>query len=149
MNIKPKESTSYDIAVLDWATKRVTNLTREMSKAHSWASVAWSPDGKTIYSNRYDISLTDSDVYAVNVASGQVTNLTAHQGNVLNFASSLSPDGKTLLITSNERGGFQNVALFELATGKRTWVTDTQWEASSGDFSTNGKLFSYTLNSMV
>ena len=147
LNIKPSESTSYDLAVLDWATRRVTNLTREMSKAHSWAAVAWSPDGKTIYSNRYDISFTDADVYAVDVASGKVTNLTPHQGKVLNFASSLSPDGKTLLITSDARGGFQNVALLELATGKRTWVTDTQWEAAAGDFSANGKLFSYTLNS--
>jgi dipeptidyl aminopeptidase/acylaminoacyl peptidase len=147
LNIKPREGTSYDIAVLDWATRRVTNLTREISKAHSWASVAWSPDLKTIYANRYDVSFTDADVYAVDVASGKVTDLTPHQGKVLNFASSLSPDGKTLLITSNERGGFQNVALLDISTGKRRWVTDTQWEASAGDFSPNGRQFSYTLNS--
>ena len=68
LNIKPKEGTSYDIAALDWATRRVTNLTHEKSKSHSWASIAWNPNGKTIYSNRYDASYTDADVYAVDVA---------------------------------------------------------------------------------
>jgi len=147
LNIKAKDGTSYDIAVLDWGTRRVRNLTRESSNAHSWASVAWSRDGKTLYANRYDISFTDADVYAVDVANGKVTNLTPHQGKVLNFAAALSPDGKTLLITSNARGGFQNVALLDVATGKRRWVTDTQWEAAAGDFSATGKQFSYTLNS--
>jgi len=51
-----------------------------------------------------------------------------------------------LLLTSNERGGFNNVALLELATGKRRWATDTKWEAAAGDFSPDGKSFTYTLN---
>ena len=147
LNIKPKDGTSYDVAILDWETRRVTNLTRETSHEQSWASVAWSSDGRTVYANRYDISFTDADVYRVDVPSGKVTNLTPHKGKVLNIASSLSPDGKTLLMTSNEKGGFQNIALLDVATGKRTWVTDTQWEASSGDFAPDGKSFSYTLNS--
>jgi Tol biopolymer transport system component len=108
--------------------------------------VAWSPDGKTLYANRSDVSFTDSDVYAVDVASGKTTNLTPHQGNVLFFASSLSPDGTTLLVTSNQKGGYQNVALLDVATKKLDWVTDTQWEARSGDFSPNRETFTYTLN---
>jgi dipeptidyl aminopeptidase/acylaminoacyl peptidase len=36
--------------------------------------------------------------------------------------------------------------LLDLATRKLTWVTDTKWEANSGDFSPNGKSFTYTLN---
>jgi dipeptidyl aminopeptidase/acylaminoacyl peptidase len=147
LNIKPQYGTSYDIAIVDWATRGVRNLTHEQSRAHSWASVAWSPDGKTLYSNRYDISFTDADVYAVDVESGKVTNLTPHQGKQINVASSLSPDGKTILVTSNEKGGYQNVALLDVATGKRRWVTNTQWEATAGDFSATGKQFSYTLNS--
>jgi Tol biopolymer transport system component len=80
------------------------------------------------------------------VANGQTTNLTPHQGNVFFSASSLSPDGKTLLVTSNQKGGYQNVALLNVATRKLSWVTDTQWEASSGDFSHDGNWFTYTIN---
>src|SRR5262249_50740119 len=89
---------------------------------------------------------TDSDVYAVDVASGKTKNLTAHHGKVFNDASSLSADGKTLLLTSNQKGGFFNVLLLDVASGKRTWVTDIRWEAMSGDFSPDGRSFTYTLN---
>ena len=146
LNYKPREGTVYDLALLDWATHKVGKLTHEASPNHNWNSVAWSPDGKTLYANRFEISFTDADVYAVDVASGHTSNLTSHQGKVLNFASSLSPDGKALLITSNSKGGYQNVAVLDISTRKVTWVTDTKWEANSGDFSPTGRSFTYTLN---
>jgi len=146
LNYKPKEGTVYDLALLDWATHQVRKLTHEETPNHSWNSVAWSPDGRTLYANRFEVSFTDADVYAVDVATGKTTNLTPHEGKVLNFSSSLSPDGKALLVTSNEKGGYQNVALLDIATKKRTWVTDTRWEANSGDFSPSGESFTYTLN---
>jgi dipeptidyl aminopeptidase/acylaminoacyl peptidase len=146
LNYKPKQATAYDIALMDWATRKVTQLTHESSPNHSWGSVAWSPDGKTLYANRIEVSFTDSDVYAVDVASGKATNLTPHEGQVLYTASSLSGDGKTLLVTSNQKGGYQNVALLDVVGKKLTWVTDTKWEAGSGDFSPDGKRFTYIIN---
>lgn len=146
LNYKPKDGTVYDLALLDWTTHKVSKLTHEETPNHSWNSVAWSPDGRTLYANRVEVSFTDSDVYAVDVTSGKTTNLTPHQGKVLNLASSLSPDGKTLLITCNQKGGYQNVALLDIAGKKLTWVTDTKWEAGSGDFSPTGKSFTYTIN---
>jgi dipeptidyl aminopeptidase/acylaminoacyl peptidase len=146
LNIKDKTATSYDLATLDFATRQVKNLTHEQDPNRSWASVAWSPDGRTLYATRYEISFQDSDVYAVDVATGKQTNLTPHRGKVLTFASSLSPDGKTLLVTSNEHGGYQNVALLDIATHRLRWATDTQWEASANDFSSDGGSFTYTLN---
>ena len=146
VNYKRRDGTVYDLALLEWATHKVSKVTHEASPDHSWNSVAWSPDGKILYANRFEISFTDADVYAVDVRSGKTTNLTAHQGKVLNSASSLSPDGKTLLITSDRKGGYQNVALLDIPTSKVTWVTDTKWEANSGDFSPTGKSFTYTLN---
>jgi dipeptidyl aminopeptidase/acylaminoacyl peptidase len=146
LNYKPKEGTKYDIALLDWASRSVKKLTNESTPNHSWYSAAWSPDSKTVYANRVEVSFTDSDVYAIDVTTGKTTNLTAHTGNVLNFASSISPDGKTLLMTSNQKGGYQNVALLDVASHKLTWATDTKWEAGSGDFAPDGKSYTYTLN---
>jgi dipeptidyl aminopeptidase/acylaminoacyl peptidase len=146
LNYKPKESSTYDLALLDFASRKVHKLTHEASTSHGWTSVAWSPDGKTLYANRSRLNLMDVDVYAVAVASGSNVNLTPHRGDIIYAASSLSPDGKTLLITSNELGGNSNVALLDVATRKRTWVTSTHWEAESGEFSPTGKSFTYTLN---
>jgi dipeptidyl aminopeptidase/acylaminoacyl peptidase len=146
LNIKPRAARSYDLALLDFRTRKVRYLTHEPSANRSWSVVAWSPDGRTLYANRYDISFTDTDIYAVDVATGKASNLTAHSGQQVVQASSLSPDGRTLLITSNQKGGFFNVALLDIASGKRTWVTDTHWEAQSADYSPDGRSFTYLLN---
>jgi dipeptidyl aminopeptidase/acylaminoacyl peptidase len=150
LNHKPKEATVYNIAILDWSTRKVTLLTHESTPNHLWRSVAWSPDGKTLYANRLEVSFIDADVYAIDVASGKTTNLTEHTGQSLNTASSLSRDGKTLLITSDQKGGYQNVALLDLAekdaAKKLRWITDTRWEASAGEFSPDGNHFTYAIN---
>jgi dipeptidyl aminopeptidase/acylaminoacyl peptidase len=146
LTYKPKDGRVNDLALLDWSSRKVTTLTHEATLNHEWGSVAWSPDGKTLYANRGEVTFTDADVYAIDVATGATTNLTPHTGNVINSATSLSPDGKTLLIASNQKGGYMNVALLDVATKQMTWVTDTKWEVSPGDFSPTGKSFTYVLN---
>jgi dipeptidyl aminopeptidase/acylaminoacyl peptidase len=146
LSYRPKESSHVDIALLDWKTKKVRKLTNEQTKNREWYGAIWSPDGKTIYSTRANAGGTDSDVYAVEVATGQLENLTPHSGDVLYSVSSVSPDGRTLLITSNEKNGYSNAALLDLGSKKRIWVTDTKWEAEAGEFSPDGKTFTYTVN---
>ncbi len=110
LDYKLKQAASYDLALLDFATRKVRKLTHEASRNHNWNAVAWSPDGKTLYANRTDAGFTDGGVYAVDVAAGSMVDLTPHRGATLYLASSLSPDGRMLLITSNERGGNENSA---------------------------------------
>ncbi|HEY6270759.1 MAG TPA: S9 family peptidase [Terriglobales bacterium] len=146
VSYRPKTSSTTDIALLDWKTKTARKLTDEQSKNHEWSSGIWSRDGKTIYADRANAGGTDSDVYRIDVTTSKLENLTPHQGDVTYAVSSVSPDGRTLLITSNEKGGYDNVALLDVASKKRTWVTDLKWEASSGSFAPDGKSFTYILN---
>ncbi len=146
INWKPKVASSTDIAVLDWKTGAVRNLTNEKSKDHSWFASTWSRDDRYIYATRFLVSFTDSDIYRIDVQTGTMENLTPHQGQIVYEASSASPDGRTLLISENAKGGFSNVALLDIATKKITPVTDTEWEASSRDFSPDGKSFTYVIN---
>jgi len=147
LGYKPKDSPVYDIAVMDWTSKVVRKLTNEETKNHAWTAVAWSPDDKTLFATRNEISgESESDVYAIDVARGKAENLTAHDGKVLFHATSLSPDGKTLLITSNQKNGFNNVALLDVASKRLTWSTNTKWDASAGNFSPDGNSFTYLIN---
>jgi dipeptidyl aminopeptidase/acylaminoacyl peptidase len=146
ISYRPKTASAIDIAILDWKTKKVRNLTNEQDKNRLWYSALWSADGKTIYAGRANVGGTDSDVYRIDVATGKLENLTPHQADILYVPSSVSPDERSLLITSDEKGGFQNVALVDIASKQRAWVTDLKWEASAGDFSPDGKTFTYTVN---
>ena len=146
LSYRPKDSSNIDIALLDWKTKKVRKLTNEQTKNRGWFGPIWSHDGKTIYATRANLGFTDSDVYRIDVTSAKLENLTPHEGDVLYGVSDVSPEGSTLLVTSNEKGGYDNVALLDVASKKRTWVTDTKWEASSGEFSPGGKNFYYTVN---
>ncbi len=135
---KEKQGSSVNLALMDWNTHQVRLLTHEKDPKRSWEIVAWSPDGKTLYANRGDLH-EDTSAWSVDVATGAARELTPHTGNMLIGASSLSPDGKTLLIGSNEKGGYGNVALLDLATLQKKWITDTQWDAEPGSFSPVGR----------
>jgi len=145
-SIKPKTSPSFDIALLDWHTHEVRNLTREQSRNHMWGIVAWSPDGRSLYANRANAAHTDSDIYRIDLESGALQNLTPHTGDILYRASSVSADGRTLAISSNEKGGYSNVALLDVASKKLAWVTDLKWDAEPGDFAPRGGRFTYVVN---
>jgi dipeptidyl aminopeptidase/acylaminoacyl peptidase len=146
LGYKSKEGTQYDIALLDWNTRKVHKLTHEQQPGYSWNVVAWSSDDKTIYADRVNPPFTDADVYRIDVATGKLENLTAHQGTIRYLASSLSPDGGTILLSSDANGGYMNIALLDVSTKKVTWVTDLKWEAFSGNFSPDGKSYTYTVN---
>jgi len=143
---KPRRASSYDLAVIDVATHTLRKLTEEKDPQRNWDVVAFSPDGRTLYANRVSVGFDDADVYAVDVATGKQTNLTPHSGKELDLAASAAPDGKTILMTSNQKGGFLNLALLEVATKRRSWVTETQWEVSPGAFSPDGSHFTYAIN---
>jgi dipeptidyl aminopeptidase/acylaminoacyl peptidase len=143
---KPKDGSQYDVALLDWRTRKVQVLTHEQQPGYSWSVVAWSSDDKTIYANRRNPPYTDADVYRIDVATGKTENLTSHQGTTRYLVASLSPDGKTLLLSADAKGGYINVASLDVATRKITWVTDLKWEAYAGNFSPDSKRYSYTVN---
>lgn len=143
---KPKTSPVSDIALLDWNSRQVHKLTNEQTKDHLWQLDTWTHDGKYIIASRVNAGFDDSSVYRIDVTSGQAEELTPHQGKVLFFPGGVSPNGKTVLITSNQKGGYQNVALLDVASKQLKWITDTQWEAQAGEFSPDGKLATWVLN---
>ena len=146
ISYKKKTEPVTDVAVMDWNTRAVRNLTNETTPDHLWSGHVWSPDGKAVYATRINAGFTDASVYRIDAASGQKEELTRHEGQSRTSVSAISPDGKTLLVTADRPGGYPNVGLLDAATKKLTWVTDLKWEADAGEFSPDGKRFTYVVN---
>jgi dipeptidyl aminopeptidase/acylaminoacyl peptidase len=130
---------------MQWPSGVIRQLTHETDPKARWSEDAWSPDNRFIYATRA-IGIDDSDIYRVDVATGKAEKLLQHTGKQLVSISSVSRDGRTLLITSDVKGGYENVALLSLSTRKLRWLTDTQWSADGQAFTPDGRSAIYTLN---
>ena len=96
---------------MDVATRHVRHLTKNTPKELSNAIPIFSRDGKFIVYTQSHATGKDSNVFVLDLASGQSTNLTPHEGQNNYFAADISPDGKTVLITSDAHNGYDNVGL--------------------------------------
>jgi dipeptidyl aminopeptidase/acylaminoacyl peptidase len=146
MDYKPKTSPTTDTALMDRKTHSVRNLTNEQAKDHGWQAVDWSSDGRYLIADRRNAASSDSSVFRIEVTTGKSEELTPHSGNVLYIGSAISPDGKSVLLSSTEKGGYSNIAILDIASKKLKWITDMQWEAHAAGFSPDGKFAAYVVN---
>ena len=144
--VKPKTSSVFEIDVYDTVMRDVKHLTAGTAKDRMNVAPIWSADGKFIVYTQVQSKETDSNVFLVDVSSAQSTLLTPHEGERTYSASDVSPNGKTVLITSNASNGYDNVGLLDVASKKIRWVTQDKWETSAQNFSPDGKLLTYTSN---
>ena len=145
-SVKPKQSPNYEIDIIEIQTKKVTHLTSNTPAQLSNFNPIWSRDGKWIVFTQQNAAGKDANIFIANSAGGRATNLTPHEGERNFLATDISPDGKTVLITSNAGNGYQNVGLLDVATKKITWLTEDKWEVTSGKFSPDGKRLTWTAN---
>src|SRR5579871_352881 len=144
--VKPKNASGHEIDFIDVNSKKVTHLTSNTPKGLSNIAPLWSKDGKQIVFTQSRADGKDSNVFVANVSDAKATNLTPHEGEQNFFSSSISPDGKTILISSNARNGYDNVGLLNIATKKIDWLTNEKWEMDAGSFSPDGKHATWTIN---
>src|ERR1035437_5518427 len=116
--VKPKTSSVFEIDVYDTLMREVKHLTTGTAKDRMNVAPIWAADGKFIVYTQEQSKGTDSNVFVVNVASAQSTPLTPHEGEHTYSANDISPDGKSVLITSNARGGYDNAGLLDIASKK-------------------------------
>src|SRR5262249_24790238 len=137
---------NYELDAMEILTKKVTHLTSNTPARLNNVGPIWSQDGRWIVFTQGDAAGKNSNVLIVAANGGRATNLTPHEGERNFTATDLSPDGKTVLITSNAGNGYQNAGLLEVASKKITWLTTDKWEVTSGKFSTDGKRLTWTAN---
>lgn len=144
--VKPKQSPNYELDVMEILTKKVTHLTSNTPAQLSNVNPIWSRDGKWVVYTQQTPTGKDANVFLVNASGGRATNLTPHEGEQNFTAGDISPDGKTVLLTSNSGNGYRNAALLDIATKKIAWLTNDRWESTAGKFSPDGKRLTWITN---
>ncbi len=143
-NRRLKTDSAPNIAVMDFASRRVRQLTHEATKDHFWNFATFSHDGKTIFANRTNATFTEGEIWSIDIASGRATRLTPERA--FNLVSDASPDGRTLAISTQNASGVQQVALFDLRTKSAHLLKPDAWEQSSLHFSPDGRTLLFSSN---
>jgi dipeptidyl aminopeptidase/acylaminoacyl peptidase len=144
--VKPKTSSVFEIDIFDTLMRDTKHLTTGTPKDKMNVNPVWSADSKRIAYTQQQAKGTDSNIFVAEVATGKNTLLTPHEGEHLYAANEFSPDGKSLLITSNAGNGYDNVGLLDLTSKTINWLTQDKWEISAGNFSHDGKSVTWTAN---
>jgi dipeptidyl aminopeptidase/acylaminoacyl peptidase len=144
--VKPKTSSVFEIDVYDTVLRDVKHLTSGTAKDLINGAPVWSADGKFIVYTQEQAKGTDSNIFRGEVDTAQSTLLTPHEGEKTFEASDISPDGKSIQITSNAANGYDNVGLLDIATKKIRWLTQDKWEIQGAGFSPDGKSLVYVAN---
>ena len=142
---KPRNSSTFEINIMDVLTKRYRALTKDTAKELGNFAPIWSRDGKWMAFTQVHADGKNSNIFLAEAATGKAILLTPHSDEHIYQATAFSADGKDLLITSNAKG-YDNAALIEIATKKLDWLTDGKWEVSSGSFSPDKQRLSWMAN---
>jgi dipeptidyl aminopeptidase/acylaminoacyl peptidase len=144
--VKPKDSSSPEIDVFDTVLREVKHVTSGTAADKLNSGPIWSKDGKSIVYTQEEAKGTNSNIFIAEVATVKSTLLTPHEGELLYSPNDVSPDGKTVLVTSSAGNGADNVGLLDVATKKIKWLTEGKWEVQGGHFSPNGKSVTWRAN---
>jgi dipeptidyl aminopeptidase/acylaminoacyl peptidase len=116
-----------------------------------WTPLDWSADDSRLLVGE-DISVAESYLHAVDLATGKVTVLTPRpsRGSLPSVAYNggrWAADGRSVYTTSDREGEFQRLVRLDPATGVETMLSgDIPWDVESFDLSSDGELLAFFAN---
>ena len=99
---------------------------------------AVSRDEKWVALNKNNTTI-DSDIYLLDVASGELKHITPHKGNVKYDAQTFDPQSKRLFLLSDEGSEFTSVRTYDLASGAMREHEKANWDVTFTFFSRDGR----------
>ena len=113
-----------------------------------WSSLDWSPDDSTILALQ-EISITESYLWLINVASGEKTLFTPKSGKaeVAYSEAHFSKDGKNIYAVTDRDSEFRRLARIDISTHRSTFLTaHIPWDIAEAQLSHDGKTIAVVSN---
>ncbi|ACI97832.1 S9 family peptidase [Rhodospirillum centenum] len=117
-----------------------------VAETGSWGPVAWSADDGRLLVGK-SISVARSQLWVVDVKTGEKTRVKPEMDDVHLSGVGFTPDGKGVVLVSDEAGEFKRLGIYDLAGGKTRWISEEQpWDVEEAELSHDGRLLAYTVN---
>ena len=113
-------------------------------KGGGWAIAGFAPDKTSAYVGNY-LSVQNTDLYRLDLASGALTAIGDHKADVAYGGARVGRDG-TVWVTSDDGSDFQRLGTLDPATGRFTPKTTEKWDVDGFDLSDDGKTIAYVTN---
>lgn len=135
-----RNGTDFDVYVQDLpegdAEPPEPRTAWEVSGYHTVA--AWSPGGAFLIVSRHHSNL-DNDLYRLDLATGEATLLTPHEGDARFSGARVTPDGAYLYLATDRDGDFMRLARMELSTLELEYLTPGDWDVEEVELSRDGR----------
>ena len=139
-----RNGTDSDLYVVDPRNPSSNRMVAQV-QGGGWGIADFSPDASRAVAINY-ISVTKSNPFLVDVASGAMTPIGDHSRAISYGGAEFARDG-TLWITSDEGSDFQRLGRIDTATGRFTpVVTNINWDVETFDIAEDGSFIAFVTN---
>jgi dipeptidyl aminopeptidase/acylaminoacyl peptidase len=136
-----RDGRDLDLWVMDPSNPASDRMVLQL-EGGGYGPVDWSPDDRQILLHQ-GISVNESYLWLVDVASGQKTLLTPKEGNesVAYGGAQFSRDGRGIYLTTDRGSEFHRLAYLDLATKRYRFLSSAiLWDVDEFDLSPDGRL---------
>lgn len=139
-----RNGTDSDLYLMNPRDRSTDRMVAQV-KGGGWAIAGFSPDKSWAVVIQY-VSVTKSDLYRLDLASGKLTPIGDHSRQIAYGQASFAPDG-ALWVTSDEGSDFQRLGTVDHATGKFAPVdTGDKWDVGALDIAPDGNFLVFEKN---
>ena len=136
-----RHADDVDLAIADTHTGRQRLVVAD----GAWYVVGdWSPDGRWLSAMRVAQN-TDQDLLAVDADSGELIELTTHDGEMQNVPAGWLADGRVLAISDHDND-FLHLEAIDIHSGEREVYDQTDWDVELASTSTDGRGVVWSVN---
>ncbi|MFL2723096.1 MAG: alpha/beta fold hydrolase [Gammaproteobacteria bacterium] len=142
-----RNGASNDVWMMSVDDPKSAEIILKSPDGTSWGPIDWSEDGSKVLIQNY-ISITDSKVYMVNIASKEKTLILGDLGvKSVNSGLSFDKESKGIFYVTDKFGEFNNLAYKNLETEKVQVITsDIKWDVDGFTLSKDGNRAAFTVN---